>query len=280
MTYQIIQNDILNWTKEYRGEPYHALLLSGYKRQLKNQRGITLLLSLKFGLSFSMTGMAKGLKVAQIISGPKVSLKAPKGYFVMNCKGLSVFSLALFLGKAAVLAGVVISLNRLASLSIPVRPVPVGPIAVYKAGMVFFHPVFISALAATVFTNSPFALLGLPDNKNLFAVKASRFYHPFFGPLLYGLILTLWRAMFTPTVPETAWDNVKSLIAILANSGNRFFHHYLKIKLPRWLGAVVEAATHKAFGGAERIITDIRLNKKCAQSGLSCFDTDIIARGF
>lgn len=51
-----------------------------------------------------------------------------------------------------------------------------------------------------------------------------------------------------------------------------------KIKLPRRLGAVVEAATQKAFGGVDTIIAYIKLNKKRARLDVTASTRDIIAR--
>lgn len=113
-----------------------------------------------------------------------------------------------------------------------------------------------------------------------------------FAVLAFGVIYgEIFSARFTLSNHRISWILIKrgvfptklvpvsySFVTTRMRTLFKGWHLTSKIKLPRRLGAVVEAATQKTFGGVGRIITYISLNKKRARLGITASTRDIIAQ--
>lgn len=207
----IIQSDILNWAKNYTGEPYHAML----------SRSFALLV---FGFCDAMATATEGDKVGKVISfnvGRKQAKRSP----VMYMKNLLKFIEALRRIHPAMLASPIVPTLCFALLGLPICTVPVGFISVNILGMVFTASMYITASARAVFTRSfMLSKFAFCEGKRVAAIQTIQRNLSKFFTLFYGGILTLRRAMLTPSVLQPAGDSCKFFAAVFTSQFNLIYN--------------------------------------------------------
>lgn len=147
--------------------------------------------------------MTKRYEVVEMVGGIIVISECAGWLYVMDTQYLTELLNTILFCHAAMLTDILISLFGFASLSLPVIAVPVDTVAVNESRVVLASPVFVSAIAAAIFTSTYiFPSGGVVCPKLFFTIKASVPFSRGAGCAPFALvgILTLRGTVFSSTV--------------------------------------------------------------------------------